>query len=206
MHYYLIILLQYSTKVCYNHHCIIHSKSRPENWVKLSYWVIIYWWSFNVIVLSKVFVFHKVFLARFFVISMNVKWFLLHNCKDKNKAFKYCMCLKKKKWGYLSSSPFSPMMRLHPWFPRRDVNMWGGVWMSCFRGPWQSLNFDKEYLFGFETLISVTSGILSMHNQLETLQRESNTWNHHMTPLMHLFSALVYISMCVYACVYMHLL
>ncbi len=31
-----------------------------------------------------------------------------------------------------------------------------------------SLNFDKEYLFGFET----TSGILSMHKQLVTLQRE----------------------------------
>ncbi len=38
--------------------------------------------------------------------------------------------------------------------------------MSCFRGAWQSLNFDKEYLFGFETLVFATSGILSMHNQL----------------------------------------
>ncbi len=34
--------------------------------------------------------------------------------------------------------------------------------MSHFRGPWQSLNFDKEYLFGFETLVFATSGILSM--------------------------------------------
>ncbi len=37
--------------------------------------------------------------------------------------------------------------------------------MSPFRGVWQSLNFDKEYLFGFETLVFATSGILSMHNQ-----------------------------------------
>ncbi len=44
--------------------------------------------------------------------------------------------------------------------------------MSHFRGVWQSLNFDKEYLFGFETLVFATSGILSMHNQLVTLQKE----------------------------------
>ncbi len=47
--------------------------------------------------------------------------------------------------------------------------------MSRFRGAWQNLNFDKEYLFGFETLVFVTSGILSMHKQLVTLQRESKT-------------------------------
>ncbi len=35
------------------------------------------------------------------------------------------------------------------------------------------LNIDKEYLFGFETLVFATSGILSMYNQLVTLQRES---------------------------------
>ncbi len=34
-------------------------------------------------------------------------------------------------------------------------------------------NFDKEYLFGYETLVFATSGILSMHKQLVTLQRES---------------------------------
>ncbi len=39
--------------------------------------------------------------------------------------------------------------------------------MSRFRGVWQSLNFDKEYLFGFETLVFATSGFLSMNNQLE---------------------------------------
>ncbi len=38
-------------------------------------------------------------------------------------------------------------------------------------------DFYKEYLFGFETLVFATSGILSMHNQLVTLQRESKTWN-----------------------------
>ncbi len=36
----------------------------------------------------------------------------------------------------------------------------------------QSLKFNKEYLFGFETLVFATSGIVSMHNQLVTLQRE----------------------------------
>ncbi len=41
----------------------------------------------------------------------------------------------------------------------RDVDMWGRVWMSHFRGAWQGLNFDKEYLFGFETLVFATSGI-----------------------------------------------
>ncbi len=47
-------------------------------------------------------------------------------------------------------------------FPHRDVDMWGRVWMSRFRGAWQNLNFDKEYLFGFETLVFATSGILSI--------------------------------------------
>ncbi len=55
--------------------------------------------------------------------------------------------------------------------PRGDVDMWGRVWMSRFSWAWQSLNFDKEYLFGFETLVFATSGILPMHNQLVTLQR-----------------------------------
>ena len=35
-----------------------------------------------------------------------------------------------------------------------------------------SLNFYKEYLFGFETLVFATLGILSIHEQLLTLQRE----------------------------------
>ncbi len=43
--------------------------------------------------------------------------------------------------------------------------------MSCFRRTWSSLNFNKEYLFGFETLVFATSGILSMNNQLVTFQR-----------------------------------
>ncbi len=36
----------------------------------------------------------------------------------------------------------------------------------------QNLNFDNEYLFGFETLVFATSGILSMHNQLVTLKEK----------------------------------
>ncbi len=59
-------------------------------------------------------------------------------------------------------------------FPHLDVDMRGGVWMSCFRGAWQSLNFDKEYLFG-ETLVFATSGILSINNQLVTPQRGRKT-------------------------------
>ncbi len=47
--------------------------------------------------------------------------------------------------------------------------------MSRFRGAGQNLNSDKEYLFGFETLVFATLGILSMHNQLVTLQRERKT-------------------------------
>ncbi len=34
--------------------------------------------------------------------------------------------------------------------------------MSRFRDAWQSLNFDKEYLFGFET-----SGIVSLQHSKE---------------------------------------
>ncbi len=59
----------------------------------------------------------------------------------------------------------------------------GHVWMSRFRGAWQSLNFDREYLFGFETLVFATSGILSMHNQLVIIQRERKTWNCIIWPL-----------------------
>ncbi len=51
-------------------------------------------------------------------------------------------------------------------FPRRDVAMWGRVWMSRFG----SLDFDKEYIFGFETLIFATLQILYTHKQLVTLE------------------------------------
>ncbi len=47
--------------------------------------------------------------------------------------------------------------------------------MSSFRGAWQSLNFDKEYIFDFDTLVFATSGIVSMQNQLVTLHRERKT-------------------------------
>ncbi len=64
-----------------------------------------------------------------------------------------------------------------------DLDMWGHVWMSSFTGAWQNLNFYKEYLFGFETLVFATSGNLSMHKQLVTLQREHTTWNRIIWPL-----------------------
>ncbi len=47
-----------------------------------------------------------------------------------------------------------------------------------------NLNFYKEYLFSFETLVFPTSGILSMREQLVTLQRKENLISHHMTPLI----------------------
>ncbi len=80
-------------------------------------------------------------------------------------------------------------------FPHRDVDMWGCVWMSCFRGAWQSLNFDKEYLFGFKTSGFATSWILSIHNQLQitiTPKRKENLKSHHMTPLIEDTSLNVY--------------
>ncbi len=49
------------------------------------------------------------------------------------------------------------------------------------------LNIYKEYLFGFETLVFTTSGILSMHKQLVTLQRERSTWNRVIWPLSYFY-------------------
>ncbi len=37
---------------------------------------------------------------------------------------------------------------------------------------WTFLDFYKEYLFGFETLVLATLWILSMNEQLVTLQRK----------------------------------
>ncbi len=62
---------------------------------------------------------------------------------------------------------------------RRHV---GACLNEPFQGAWTSLNFDKEYLFGFETLVFATLRILSMHKQLVTLQRERNTWNRIIWP------------------------
>ncbi len=45
--------------------------------------------------------------------------------------------------------------------------------MSRFREAWQNLNFDNKYLFCFKTLVFATSGILSMRNQLITLQEKA---------------------------------
>ncbi len=46
--------------------------------------------------------------------------------------------------------------------------------MSRFRGVWQSLNLDKEYLFGFETLVFVASGILLAQLACNTPKRKQN--------------------------------
>jgi len=44
--------------------------------------------------------------------------------------------------------------------------------MRRFRGAWLTLNFYKEYFFGFETLVFATLQIFFMHQELVTLQRE----------------------------------
>ncbi len=59
--------------------------------------------------------------------------------------------------------------------------MWGVFEWAVLEGTF-NLKFDKEYVFGFETLVFATSGILSMHNQPVTLQRERKTWNRIIWP------------------------
>ncbi len=39
-------------------------------------------------------------------------------------------------------------------FPHRDVDTWGCVWISRFRGVWQSLDFYKEYLWFWDLKVS----------------------------------------------------
>ncbi len=51
--------------------------------------------------------------------------------------------------------------------------------MSRFSWPWSSLNFYKEYLFGFETLILATLHILYMHKQLVTRAVQLITYDYH---------------------------
>ncbi len=57
--------------------------------------------------------------------------------------------------------------------------------MSRFRGAWQSLNFDKEYLFGFETLVFATyfRDLIYAQSACKTPKRKENLKSHHMTPL-----------------------
>ncbi len=56
-------------------------------------------------------------------------------------------------------------------FPHRDVYKWGVFEWAILGGAWQSLSFDKEYLFGFKSLVFATSGILSMNNQLHSKEK-----------------------------------
>lgn len=53
-------------------------------------------------------------------------------------------------------------------FPRCGINMWGRVRTSRFR---LTVNFYKEYLFGFETLVFAT------YQELVTLQKERKNLN-----------------------------
>ncbi len=69
-------------------------------------------------------------------------------------------------------------------FPHRDVDMWGHVWMSCFRGAWQNLNFDKEYLFGFRDFCLCNfRDLIYTQPACNTTKRKQNLKSHHMTPL-----------------------
>ncbi len=92
--------------------------------------------------------------------------------------------------SFIAYTFFGSVLRIFsPW--RR---VWRRVW--SFRGAWTSFYFYKEYLFGFETLVFATSGILSMHEQLVTLQRERKTWN--MTPLRNILCIYIYIYIYIY--------
>ncbi len=73
-------------------------------------------------------------------------------------------------------------------FQHIDVDLWGRVWMRHFGKAWMSLNFYKEYLFGFETLIFVTLWILYLHKQRVILQRQKKTWIRIIWPLWYFFA------------------
>ncbi len=66
-------------------------------------------------------------------------------------------------------------------FPHRDVDMWGRIWMSRFRGAWTSLNFYKEYLFGFS--LCNFRDLIYAQTVCNTPKRKENWKSHHMTPL-----------------------
>ncbi len=66
--------------------------------------------------------------------------------------------------------------------PHHDVDMWGRVSMSRFRGRSRILTLINNIYF-FETLVFATSGILSINKQLVTLHRESKAWNRIKWPI-----------------------
>ncbi len=55
--------------------------------------------------------------------------------------------------------------------------------MSCFRRAWQNLNFDKEYLFGFETLVCNFRDLIYAQTACNTPKKKQNLKSHHMTLL-----------------------
>ncbi len=56
--------------------------------------------------------------------------------------------------------------------------------MRHFGKAWMSLNFYKEYLFGFETLIFVTMDFIFAQTACNTTKTKENLNSHHMTPLI----------------------
>ncbi len=83
---------------------------------------------------------------------------------SENKSYSLFLCVKS----------------VLPIFQHSDVDMWGRVWITCIRKVWTSLNFYKEYLFGFETLVFVTFRILYMHLKLEIASYNTFNITHHL--------------------------
>ncbi len=122
---------------------------------------------------------------------------LMSHPKDGRKYFRFhnethsvSTTWRRQQQYYSENKSYAFFHCLYVWavfIPHRDVDMWGCVWMSRFRRAWQILNFYKEYLFGFETLIFATLQMLYIHKQLVTIQRQRKTWNRIIWPLLFIW-------------------
>ncbi len=73
----------------------------------------------------------------------------------KHSVSRTCHRRQQQYYSENNSSAFFLCVYIHVLqiFPHCDIDMLGCVWMSRFRRAWTSLNFYKEDLFGFETLV-----------------------------------------------------
>ncbi len=143
-----------------------------------------YKWSVHFFLVKILFLIFRFKEEQIIYIHTHIYIYIGYITFSQKNIFFYFVCMFRVKSKKKTQKNNTLLLRIHlcsvfQIFPHRDVGMWGCAWMSHFRGAWSSLTFDKEYLFGFE----VTSGILSMHEQLGTLQRERKTWNHIVWPL-----------------------
>ncbi len=69
-------------------------------------------------------------------------------------------------------------------FPHRDVDMWGRVWMSCFRGVQRSLYFYKESLWVWDFSFCNFRDLIYARTACNTSKIKKNLKLHHMTPLI----------------------